>query len=81
MVAKSNMTRESDMINPFINMSWVDVKWVQVIFGLTWQARLINMRTCLTCLAYKVIIYFDIIASLMVCFYIFITIFVVIIEF
>ena len=43
-----------------------------------------NMRICLTRLprlAYKVIIYFDIIASLMVCFYMFITIFIVIIVF
>ena len=43
-----------------------------------------NMRTCLTRLtrlAYKVIIYIDIIASLMVCFYMFITIFIVIIVF
>ena len=40
-----------------------------------------NMLTRLIRLAYKVIIYFDIIASLMVFFYMFITIFIVIIVF
>ena len=34
-VAKSDMIRESNMTNLFINRSWVEVKWVQVIFGLT----------------------------------------------
>ena len=83
-VAKSNMTCEPDTINLFINKLWVEVKRVRVIFGLTWLTRLIkqvvfvfNMWTCLTHLTYKVIIYFDIIASSMVfIFYFFINIYV-----
>ena len=39
-----------------------------------------NMRTCLTRLTYKIISYFDIIAQLMV-FYLFITIFMIVIVF
>ena len=59
-VAKSDMTRELDMTNPFINKSWVEAKRVRVIFELTRLTCLLNgscsCLTCLTCLtrlAYK----------------------------
>ena len=51
-VVKFDTTHKFDMTNPFINRSWVEVKWVQVIFGLTPLTRLINESCsclCLTC--------------------------------
>ena len=48
--AKSDTTREPDTTNPFINRLWVKVKWVWVIFGLTWLTHLINGSClCSTC--------------------------------
>ena len=32
-VAKFDTTREPNTTNPFINMSWVEAKWVRVISG------------------------------------------------
>ena len=49
-VTKFNTTCEPDMINPFINMLWVEAKRVWVIFRLTWLTYLINgLCSCLTC--------------------------------
>ena len=62
-MAKFDNIRESNMINPFINRLWVEVKLVWVIFRLTQLTCLINglwsgsnMQTSLTYLthlAYK----------------------------
>ena len=50
-VAKSDTTRELDTTNLFINRSWVEVKRVRVIFGLTQLTYLLNKSCpCLTCL-------------------------------
>ena len=34
-IHERNTTPELDMTNPFINKSWVEAKWVRVIFELT----------------------------------------------
>ena len=52
-VAKSDTTRKPDTTNPFINRSWVEVKQVRIIFGLTWLTHLLNGScSCSTCLTH-----------------------------
>ena len=52
-VTKFDATCEPDITNLFINMLWVEAKWIRVIFGLTWLTWLtclINeLCSCLTC--------------------------------
>ena len=49
-VAKSGTTCELDTTNPFINRSWVEAKWVRVIFRLTQLTCFINRSgSCSTC--------------------------------
>ena len=93
-VAKSDTTHKPNMINLFINRSWVEAKRVRVIIRLTQLTHLINRSgSCSTCepvwlvnlfslLSYLFFLFFIFYYCLIHgCFYMFITIFMVLIVF
>ena len=85
---KSDTTRDPNTTNPFINKSWVEAKQVRVDMANSFNKQvmfILNMRTRLTCLAFKSIsfcYYFYFYHCLIYgCNYMFITIFMVVIVF